>query len=258
MFRYLHGSSRRQMLSPLRSRPSKGKPKLPEGVRIYAIGDVHGRADLLEQTFTRIDSHIAAHPVDRPIQVLVGDYIDRGPNSRQVLDRLIARARSSKMVLLKGNHETFVLEFLGNPSKLQLWSQMGGLETLMSYGVTPSLNADSQTQRELAIALQAALPKSHLNLLKGLRSSFSCGGFFFVHAGIKPGIPLAEQREEDLLWIRDDFLLHEGTFAKIIVHGHTPVRAVEIRPNRINIDTGAYATGKLSCIAIERDAAEVL
>ena len=232
--------------------------RLPEGVRIYAIGDVHGRADLLDQVLTRIDGHLAAHPVDRPIQVLVGDYIDRGPNSREVLDRLIERAGSSKMVLLKGNHETFVLEFLRDPSMLQSWGQMGGLETLMSYGVTPSLDADAQTQKELAIALQATLPKSHLTLLEGLRSSFSCGGFFFAHAGVRPGVPLAEQRDADLLWIRDEFLRYEGKFDKIIVHGHTPVRVVDMRPNRINIDTGAYATGKLTCIVIERNEVEVL
>ena len=232
--------------------------RLPDGIRIYAIGDVHGRADLLEQVFTRIDTHIAAYPVDRPIQVLVGDYIDRGPNSREVLERLIERARSSEMVLLKGNHETLVLEFLRNPSMLQSWSQMGGLETLMSYGLTPSLNADAKTQKELAIALRAALPKSHFMFLEGLRSSFSCGGFFFAHAGVRPGVPLAEQSETDLLWIRDEFLRYEGKFDKIVVHGHTPVRAVDMRPNRINIDTGAYATGKLSCITIERNEVDVL
>ena len=232
--------------------------RLPEGVRIYAIGDVHGRADLLEQVFTRIDMHVARYPVDRPIQVLVGDYIDRGPNSREVLDRLIERVGSSEMVLLKGNHETLLLEFLRNPSMLQSWSQIGGLETLMSYGVTPSLNADAEAQKQLAITLQATLPKSHLVFLEGLQSSFSCGGFFFAHAGVRPGVPLAEQRDADLLWIRDEFLLYEGKFDKIIVHGHTPVRAVDMRPNRINIDTGAYATGKLTCIIIERNKVEVL
>ena len=193
--------------------------RLPDGVRIYAIGDVHGRADLLQQVFARIDTHLAAHPVDRPIQLLVGDYIDRGPNSREVLERLIERARSSEMVLLKGNHETFVLEFLRNPSMLQSWSQMGGLETLMSYGLTPSLNADAKTQKELAITLRAALPKSHFMFLEGLRSSFSCGGFFFAHAGARPGVPLSEQREVDSLWICDEFLLYEGKFDKIVVHG---------------------------------------
>jgi serine/threonine protein phosphatase 1 len=233
--------------------------RLPEGIRIYAIGDVHGRADLLEQVFSRIDAHMAAHPVDKPIQVLVGDYIDRGPYSREVLDRLIERSGSNKMVVsLKGNHETFIPEFVRNPSTFQSWSQMGGLATLMSYGVTPSLNPDAPAQKELAMALDAALPRSHRLFLAGLKSSFSCGGFFFAHAGVRPGIPLAEQREADLLWIRDEFLLHEERFAKIVVHGHTAVRAVDMRPNRINIDTGAYATGNLSCVIIERNEVDVL
>lgn len=242
----------------LASRRKRRAPRLPEGVRIYAVGDVHGRADLLDQVFARIDTHLAAHPIARPVQVLVGDYIDRGPDSRGVLDRLIKRANSNAMVLLKGNHETFVLEFLRNPSMLQSWSQMGGLQTLMSYGLTPSLNADALTQKELAIALQAVLPESHLTFLGSLQSSFGCGDFFFVHAGIRPRIPLAEQREEDLLWIRDEFLLYEEQFGKIIVHGHTPVREVDIRPNRINIDTGAYATGRLSCLVIQDEIFEPL
>ncbi len=236
----------------------KRRSRLPEGVRVYAIGDVHGRADLLDRVFARIDAHIAAHPVARPVQVLVGDYVDRGPNSRGVLDRLIVRARSKEMVLLKGNHETFVQEFLRNPSSLQSWSQMGGLETLMSYGLTPSLNADAATQRELASALQAVMPKAHLKFLGGLPTSFSCGGFFFVHAGVRPRVPLEQQREEDLLWIRDDFLLYEEGFGKIVVHGHTPVREIDVRPNRINIDTGAYATGRLACLVIEDETFEPL
>jgi serine/threonine protein phosphatase 1 len=143
-------------------------------VRIYAIGDVHGRADLLDKLFARIDAHVAAHPVRRPVQLLVGDYIDRGPNSRSVLDRLIRRAETNEMVLLKGNHETFVFEFLRNPAMLTSWSQMGGLETLMSYGVTPSLSADPTTQKKLAIALEAALPASHVSFLKNLRQLLFC------------------------------------------------------------------------------------
>ncbi len=231
---------------------------MPKGTRIYAIGDVHGRADLLERVFARIDAHIARHPVDRAIQVLVGDYIDRGPNSREVLDRLVERTRSNELVLLKGNHEVCLLEFLRDPSKLQSWGPMGGLETLMSYGVTPSLNADAQIQQKLAGEFQAVFPKAHLILLDSLRLSFSCGEFFFVHAGVRPGVPLTKQREKDLLWIRDEFLLHEGKFDKIIVHGHTPVRAVDMHPGRINIDTGAYATGQLACIIIEENEVEIL
>jgi serine/threonine protein phosphatase 1 len=242
----------------LSSRRKRRPPHLPEGVRIYAIGDVHGRIDLLDQLFSRIDAHLAAHPVIRPVHVFVGDYIDRGPASREVLDRLIARADSNEMVLLKGNHETLIFEFMRNPSTLQSWEQMGGLETLMSYGLSPSLNADAPTQKKLAAALGAALPKFHVNFLESLHPSFSCGGFFFVHAGVKPGVPLAKQREEDLLWIRDEFLLHEGNFGKIVIHGHTPVLEVDIRPNRINIDTGAYATGRLTCLVIEGENFEPL
>ena len=239
-------------------RRKRRAPLLPKGVRIYAIGDVHGCADLLDRLFARIDAHIAAHPIARPVQVLVGDYVDRGPNSRGVLDRLILRARSKETVILKGNHETFVLEFLRNPSVLQSWGQMGGLETLMSYGLTPPLKADAAVQEELARALRAALPKAHLNFLGSLPVSFSAGGFFFVHAGVRPRVPLNKQREEDLLWIRDEFLLHEESFGKIVVHGHTPVRAIDVRPNRINIDTGAYATGLLSCLVIQDDTFEPL
>ncbi len=242
----------------LASRRKRQRPHLPEGVRIYAIGDVHGRIDLLDQIFSRIDAHLAAHPVIRPVEVLVGDYIDRGPASREVLDRLIDRADSNEMILLKGNHETFVFEFLRNPTMLRSWSLMGGLETLMSYGLAPPLNADATTQKELSVALRAALPKSHRMLLGGLHPSFSCGDFFFAHAGVKPGIPLTKQREEDLLWIRDDFLLHEEDFGKIVVHGHTPVLEVDIRRNRINIDTGAYATGRLTCLVIEASSFEPL
>jgi serine/threonine protein phosphatase 1 len=237
----------------------KRRPRLlPEGVRIYAIGDVHGRADLLDQLFKRIDAHIAAHPVVRPIHVLVGDYIDRGPNSRGVLDRLILRGRAHEMVSLKGNHETLVLEFLRDPLMLESWSQLGGLETLMSYGLTPSLNTNAVARQELASALRAVLPKPHLNFLGTLPLSFSCGGYFFVHAGVRPRIPLDQQREEDLLWIRNEFLLYEEEFGKIIVHGHTPVRDIDIRSNRINIDTGAYATGKLSCLVMEDEFFEPL
>jgi serine/threonine protein phosphatase 1 len=244
------------LLFSRRKRPQP--PRLPEGVRIYAIGDVHGRADLLDGVFARIDAHMAAHPGVRPLQVLIGDYIDRGRDSRAVLDRLIRRARSNEMVLLKGNHETFIPEFLRNPAMLSSWSQMGGLETLMSYGIVPPLNADALVQKELAIALKAALPQSHLAFLRTLKVSFSCGGFFFAHAGVRPGVALTQQREEDLLWIRDDFLLHEGDFGQMIVHGHTPVREVDFRPNRINIDTGAYATGRLTCLVMQDDGFEPL
>jgi serine/threonine protein phosphatase 1 len=233
-------------------------PHLPEGVRIYAIGDVHGRADLLDRLLLRIDTDIAWHPVARPICLLVGDYIDRGPNSRDVLDLLIRCAQRREMVFLRGNHEVLIQEFLRNPAALRDWSKLGGLETLMSYGLQPSLNADAAMQQELATALNAALPPLHCRFLDALISSFTCGGYFFAHAGVRPGVALSEQSDADLLWIRDEFLLHEEDFGKMVVHGHTPVRELDFRSNRINIDTGAYATGQLTCLILENDRAEPL
>jgi serine/threonine protein phosphatase 1 len=201
----------------------------------------------------RIDAHLASKPVRYPIQVFIGDYIDRGPASRKVLDLLVARDRSFRSVFLKGNHEPYLTEFLVNPPILDDWQRLGGLETLMSYGVKPTLNADAATQAQLAAALDQTLPESHRQFLGNLESSFTCGDFFFVHAGVRPGVPLSKQREEDLLWIRQDFLLCEEDFSKIIVHGHTPVMEPEVRPNRINIDTRAYATGQLTCLVLEGD-----
>ena len=231
----------------------KSRPRVPEGVRIYAIGDIHGRADLLDKVLKRIDADLATNPVPLAIEVYLGDYIDRGPASREVLDQLIARNRTFRTVFLKGNHETYLTSFVTNPPILEDWQRYGGLETLMSYGLTPTINADANAQTQLAAALDQALPESHRRFLSNLKSSFTCGDFFFAHAGVRPGIPLAKQREEDLLWIRQDFLLCEEDFSKIIVHGHTPVPQPDIRSNRINIDTGAFATGQLTCLRLEED-----
>ena len=234
------------------------RPKVPEGLRIYAIGDVHGRADLLDRVLLRIDDHQTAHPAIRPVEIFLGDYIDRGPASRQVLDRLSARSRARETVFLKGNHETFIEGFLNDPASLSQWRHNGGFQTLLSYELAPSANMDLTEQTTLAATFGQVLPLSHRLFLGGLRPSFTCGDYFFVHAGVRPGIPLAKQREEDLLWIREDFLLCEDDFSKIVVHGHTPVRQPDIRPNRINIDTGAYATGQLTCLILEGDNTEFI
>ena len=231
---------------------------MPDGIRIYAIGDIHGRADLLEQVLKRIDADRATHPAPRCIEVFLGDYIDRGPASRKVLDLLVARQSAHRTVFLKGNHETFMIDFATKPFILEYWQNLGGLETLMSYGVTPSINADTADQVRLAATFDEVVPESHRRFLRDLNLSFTCGDFLFVHAGIRPGIPLAGQREEDLLWIRQDFLLYEDDFSKIVVHGHTPVVQVDVRPNRINIDTGAYATGTLTCLMLESDKMRVI
>jgi serine/threonine protein phosphatase 1 len=242
---------------PSLSRKSR-QPRVPDGIRVYTIGDIHGRADLLDRVLKCIDSDLAKAPVSHSIEVFLGDYVDRGPDSRRVLDRLVARNRAHETVFLKGNHETFLEEFVNNPRILGEWQRIGGLETLMSYGLAPSINADTVTQARLAAALDQAMPPSHRRFLDDLKSSFTCGDFYFVHAGVRPGIPLAKQRDEDLLWIRHEFLLCDEDFGKIVVHGHTPVPQLDIRPNRINIDTGAYATGSLTCLVLEEDTIRVI
>jgi len=236
----------------LASPVGKARPRVPSGVCIYAVGDIHGRADVLGELFMLIDRDQRAHPTARSIEVFLGDYIDRGPQSRQVLDLLIARQQHRSAVFLKGNHEAYACQVLSDPSLLSDWMRIGGINTLLSYGVEPSSwDHDEKAQHAITAAFGLALPDSHYHFLRNLALSFSCGDFFFVHAGVRPGIPLVRQSEQDLLWIRDDFLLHEEDFGKVVVHGHSPTDLPEIRRNRINIDTGAYATGRLTCLVLD-------
>jgi serine/threonine protein phosphatase 1 len=218
---------------------------------IYAVGDIHGHADLLHELCARIDADIRKFRPARPIQVFLGDYIDRGPDSRDVIAMLDQRRRTHSLVCLLGNHEACLLEFLVNPDMLAQWRQFGGLQTLMSYGLTPSLNPDAAERRALAQTLVRQMPPAHLAFLRSLPITYSCGRYFFVHAGVRPGVALKQQRKEDLLWIRDDFLVSEDDFGKVVVHGHTPVHEAELLRNRINVDTGAYATGRLTCVKLE-------
>jgi serine/threonine protein phosphatase 1 len=247
------------VLNFFKSKPKDVEPDLPPvRHRLYAIGDVHGRADLLEALFARIDADLADDPCSAYAIIGIGDYVDRGPQSREVLDQLIGCLRTRKTVLLKGNHESYFLEFLRNPAVLDDWRKYGGLQTLISYGLKPSLSPDETEQRELAEQLANMMPWEHRALLEALPSSFTFGNYFFTHAGIRPGIPLTQQQEQDLLWIREDFLLCEDDYGKVVVHGHSPVREPDIRSNRINIDTGAYATGRLTCIRIEGHSVVIL
>lgn len=227
--------------------------RVPEGIRIYAVGDVHGCADLLDQTLARIDQHHNAKPAISEIEIFLGDYVDRGPHSREVIDRLISRQRERTTVCLMGNHEQYLTEFLNDAEIFSDWKQFGGIATLHSYGLPVAADASDEEIRELAQALGRLLPASHRRFLQSLKPCYTSGDYFFVHAGVRPGIPLAEQRIEDLLWIRQDFLGHDGDFGKMIVHGHTPVSAPDVRSNRINIDTGAYSTGQLTCLVLEAD-----
>jgi serine/threonine protein phosphatase 1 len=233
------------------ARKTRGNRRVPEGVRIYAIGDIHGRVDLLDALLDRIEADAARRPSTHAIEIYLGDYVDRGTSSHSVLERLATHEHRHRRIFLKGNHDTFITDFIKSPSVLEAWQHIGGLETLMSYGIRPTINADAATRSRLAADFDRVLPDSHRRFLCHLKSSFECGDFFFVHAGVRPGVALNKQRDEDLLWIRQDFLLCEDDFGKTIVHGHTPVLDPEIRSNRINIDTGAYATGRLTCLVLE-------
>lgn len=224
---------------------------LPPGIRIYAIGDIHGRADLLRILLEKVDADRRRRPVDRPILLFIGDYVDRGPSSREVLDILLGHRGGCESIFLKGNHETFISRFLEDPVVLDEWRFCGGLETLLSYGLKPTFSPDKHERKTLSEELARAISTRHLAFLNSLQLSFQCGGFLFVHAGIRPGVPVADQDEKDLLWIREDFLGSEALFGAFVVHGHTPVRAPEMRFNRLNIDTGAFATGRLTCAVIE-------
>lgn len=239
-------------MTPLVERIPSGF-SIPKGVRLFAVGDIHGRVDLLEQTIRKIDAHLRDYPSSRSIRIFLGDYVDRGPKSRDVLDALIDIGKRSETVFLRGNHETFLLDVLLNPAILPTWKTFGGLETLISYGVSSPLNPDIAGSLKIVDAFIEKLPAEHVQFLKTLSPCFSFGDIFFAHAGVRPGLGLAVQSVADLMWIRDEFLEHDELFEKLIVHGHTPVKTPDVRLNRINIDTGAYATGRLTCVCFEED-----
>jgi serine/threonine protein phosphatase 1 len=234
------------------------RPSLPAELRIYAIGDIHGRLDLLDELLARISSDIALRPTARPLYVFLGDYIDRGSASRETIDRLIEHGNTHESVFLKGNHELIAIKCLSDRGLFDQWLRLGGLETLVSYGVPAETLANGKQIAELQSAFHGALPQAHFRFFRDLKNSFECGDFFFAHAGVKPNVELSRQKENDLLWIRGEFLTSKDDFGKIIVHGHTPTHEIEVGPNRINIDTGAFATGRLSCLVLEGEELSVI
>jgi serine/threonine protein phosphatase 1 len=223
-----------------------------ENVRLYVIGDIHGRLDLLDGVIAAIHRDVEEHG-SGALTVTLGDYIDRGPASRGVLERLVVNPFPTPLVALKGNHEALLQAFLANSAVGKHWRSLGGAETLHSYGVPVGMLMAEKDYAGAADRLRAALPEDHLSFLQSLKTSLSHGKYFLCHAGVRPGVPLESQQEEDLLWIRDEFLNSKMDFGKIVVHGHTPRPEPEVLPNRINIDTGAFATGRLTCAVLEGD-----
>jgi serine/threonine protein phosphatase 1 len=233
-------------------------PSFLERGRVYAIGDIHGRSDLLESIIAAIRSDLDANPVENCVTVTLGDYFDRGPDSRGVIERLLGNPFPSEFVPLKGNHELLFENFLRQPDVAEHWRRLGGLETLASYGVRVELLMRGQSYQQASEALNAAVPQAHLDFVRLLKTSVSIGPYFFCHAGVRPGVPLDRQSEDDLLWIREPFLASGANFGKIVVHGHTPTEEPEVLANRINIDTGAYVTNKLTCVVLGTEAPRFL
>ena len=232
------------------------------GELVYAIGDIHGRYDLFRAMLAQIVDDAADRAKGRlPILVLCGDYVDRGPDSARVLTALDWIRRDGRVALrpIKGNHEAAFMAFLKDPQEGESWLRFGGDATLLSYGVTPPADfADATDLVRARDDLLERMPAAHLRVLQGLELMTTVGDYAFVHAGIRPGVPLARQKAEDLLWIRAPFLDQTARFEKRIVHGHSWIEAApEIYDNRIGLDTGAYETNVLTAIRIEDEEVEV-
>jgi len=224
---------------------------LVDNRRTYVIGDIHGRSDLLDQIVEEIKRDLETSPVAEGLTVTLGDYVDRGPDSRGVLDRLARNPFPTRYIALKGNHEALFEAFLRDPTVASQWRRWGGLETLHSYGVSVAQVMVGKGFEEASNALRQSVPQEHFRFLGSLRFSLSLGDYFLCHAGVRPGVPLEHQQPEDLLWIREEFLNSRMSFGKVVVHGHTPTASPEVLPTRINIDTGAFATGRLTCLILE-------
>lgn len=230
---------------------TKQRAQVPDGVCVYAIGDIHGRYDLIQAL---LDLIWIDAPDGENILVFLGDYVDRGPASKDVLDHIINLQREGwATVKLLGNHEYSLLEFLKNPEIYPSWRTYGGAETLLSYGVKPPMFMDAKELGRARDEFAEKFPREHFLFLSGLPYSHSIGDYFFTHAGVRPGIALDDQVSDDLLWIRDDFLISDQWFGKVVVHGHTPTEAPVVRPNRIGVDTGAYATNRLTAVKLVGD-----
>jgi serine/threonine protein phosphatase 1 len=242
----------------LRRRPVKPRaaPSVGAGTRVYAVGDVHGCLDQLRTLKALIAADNAARPEAQAVLVYVGDYIDRGPHSKAVFDdvrRPIDGFATTRH--LKGNHEAMMQQFLRDPMRARDWLGNGGLATLASFGVDGDMAALGFGLELTGAALAAALGPDRLAWLDDLQLHVQIGDYYFCHAGIRPGVALDQQRETDLLWIRDPFLTSKKDFGAVIVHGHTPGSRPEVRPNRINLDTGCFATGRLTAAVLDGDAA---
>lgn len=231
-----------------------GEARTPPGVRLYAIGDVHGCDDLLATVHASIEADLLQRPAPDHRIIHLGDYVDRGPATSAVLDRVLRLTATDPehFIFLGGNHEDLLLMFLDNPEEARAtFLRFGGIQTMRSYGVAVDNGQHLADVLDLRDRFAAALPDAHRALMGALPSFVRFGDFFFCHAGVRPGVPLDRQDANDLRWIREPFLSDERDHGAVVVHGHTPADRPEVRPNRINVDTGAVFTGRLTCVVLE-------
>jgi serine/threonine protein phosphatase 1 len=238
---------------PTIAMPNGITPSIPKVLRVYAVGDVHGCLDKLESLAWQIkeDSKDASGEVKI---VLLGDYVDRGPQSRETIDYLLAAQRNWGWHLLKGNHDNYLPFNTPPDGGIAHWCKYGGRETLKSYGIDVSMLSDDELKfksDEVIHRFRTAAPSGHEQFIASLKTNLKIGDYVFVHAGIRPGIGLADQKEEDMLFIRSQFLQSEEDHGFVVVHGHTPVEQVQVLANRIGIDTGAVFGGRLTAIALD-------
>ncbi|HJS41464.1 MAG TPA: metallophosphoesterase [Sphingomicrobium sp.] len=231
---------------------TSGEPRLPDGYRLYAVGDVHGRDDLLVDLLAMIEADSSERRPAKRIIVFLGDLIDRGPASSAVVERLRTyRPADTHVIFLAGNHEEVLLRILDGDEELVAdWLRFGGAECIRSYGVDPGDLRRMSPERAIEI-IRSAIPAAHAEFLRGFDDTFRAGDYLFVHAGIRPGVPLAAQARSDLRWIREPFLTDRAEHGFIVVHGHTIRKQIEDCGNRIGIDTGAYRFGVLSALGLE-------
>ena len=225
--------------------------RAPEGLRIYAVGDVHGRSDLFDRLAARVENDLRARPTHRAITVFLGDYVDRGADSRGVIDRLAEGRFPTPIVALRGNHEDMMMRFMADDDAAGAFLDYGGLMTLRSYGVEASEQTLRNDATRLRRELIARTPAAHRRFLEDTAVRAEYGDYFFCHAGVRPGTPLESQSPDDLMYIRWEFLDHAESFGKVVVHGHTPRKEPERLHNRINVDTAAYRSGVLTAVALE-------
>ena len=241
------------------SRSTRAAARTPRGYRAYAVGDIHGRLDLLDIMLAQVERDLADDPPRRALLLFLGDIIDRGPASCQVIERLRTYRHSNlRTVFLMGNHEEVLLRLLaGERGILDSWLKFGGAECLESYGIDPT-SIRSMQEGEALAAIKEAVPESHRDFIAGFADTLRFGDYLFVHAGIRPAIDVSMQSQADLRWIRQPFLDDERDHGFVVVHGHTISEEVVERPNRIGIDTGAYRTGILTALVLEGEERRVL